>query len=152
MVGRRSLSQRRIVEDVYDSQSPEPGRRLLFRGSPSPTPPRHRRPALSPGTRPRYCRSPSPLLRTSSDPDEFSSSEEGEASEVVVTSSEAEDHSDGEERKPIPCPVIDLSLVVEEDEDRLESDGEGGGAQFLMCSQSDFGDGVRFELSLKPME
>ncbi|GAB2278820.1 hypothetical protein Dimus_013494 [Dionaea muscipula] len=119
MVVRRSFSQRRIVEEVCDSQSPEPSPPLLFWGSPSPTSPRHRRPMPSPRTRPRRHRSPSPLLRTSSDPDEFSTSEEGDPLEAVVTSSKAEDHSDLEEGRPIPCPVSDQSPIVEEDEDRL---------------------------------
>ncbi|GAB2273697.1 hypothetical protein Dimus_008478, partial [Dionaea muscipula] len=91
--------------------------------------PNHRSPvvACSSGVRPPRHRHATAGLRrprelvhaaTSSDPDEFSSSEEGEALEAAVISSEAEDRLDGEEGRPIPCPVTDLSPIVEEDEDR----------------------------------
>ncbi|GAB2283952.1 hypothetical protein Dimus_018433 [Dionaea muscipula] len=95
MVGRREPSQRRVVEDCHDSRSPGPRHPVMFRGSPSPPTTFHRRPAPSPGSRPRHLRSPSPLMRSSVDPDEVSSSEEGDVDSMERTAMASEDEDDG---------------------------------------------------------
>ncbi|GAB2296336.1 hypothetical protein Dimus_030459 [Dionaea muscipula] len=84
----RGWSQQRPREVECDERSPD-WRSVLFWGSPSPRPPRVRRGPPSSGTRPRHHRSPSPLIAPSPDPDEVSSSEEEDASEAAVTTSEA---------------------------------------------------------------
>ncbi|GAB2301820.1 hypothetical protein Dimus_035846 [Dionaea muscipula] len=124
MVGRRSLSQRRVVEVHHDSQSPDPRHRALFRGSPSPPSSFHRRPAPSPGTRTRRPRSPSPIASSSADPDDVSSSEDGDPSEAAVTSASEEELSAEEGSRVKLCPVGDLSPIVEEVELRLGCDGD----------------------------
>ncbi|GAB2288111.1 hypothetical protein Dimus_022455 [Dionaea muscipula] len=95
----------------------------MLRGSPSPPSTFHRRPAPSLGPRARHLRSPSPLLCSSADLAEVSSSEEEDHSEAGVTSSEAEDSGD-EEGKLFLYPVSILSPIVEENEIRLGYDGD----------------------------
>ncbi|GAB2270720.1 hypothetical protein Dimus_005591 [Dionaea muscipula] len=111
--GCEAASGRRPREPAYDSSSPV-RRPVLFHGSPSPRPPGYRRAPPSPGLRPRSQRSPSPMIFSSSDPDEFSSSEEREASEAAVTSSEAEDRSDVEDGVLASSLVLDLSPILED--------------------------------------
>ncbi|GAB2302765.1 hypothetical protein Dimus_036759, partial [Dionaea muscipula] len=123
MVGRRSLSQRRVVEDRWDSRSPDQRHPVMFWGSPSPPSTFHRQPAPSPGPRAHHLRSLSPLLSSFADPAEVSSSEEGDPSKAAVTTSEAEDSGD-EAGKLILCPVSNLSPIVEEDEIRLVCNGD----------------------------
>ncbi|GAB2268470.1 hypothetical protein Dimus_003427, partial [Dionaea muscipula] len=126
MVGRRSLSQRRVVEVRCDSQSPDPRHPVMFRGSPSPPSSFHRRPVPSPGTRARRPRSPSPMLSSCADPDDVSSSEDGDPSEAAVTSASEEELSAEEGSRVNLCPVGDLSPIVEEVELRLGCDGDDG--------------------------
>ncbi|GAB2270696.1 hypothetical protein Dimus_005567 [Dionaea muscipula] len=92
MVGRREPSQRRIVEACFDSRSPGPRHPVMFRGSLSPPITFHHRPAPSLGPRARRPQRPSPVLSSSVDPGEVSSSEmgEGDSMEIEVTSSEEE--------------------------------------------------------------
>ncbi|GAB2268453.1 hypothetical protein Dimus_003411 [Dionaea muscipula] len=124
MVGRRSLSQRRVVEDRCESRSPDPRHPVMFRGSPSLPSTFHRRPAPSPGTQARRLYSPSPMLRSSAHPDDVSSSEEGDPSEVAVMSSDEEEHPDDEGSRVNLSTVGDLSPIVEEVEIRLVCDRE----------------------------
>ncbi|GAB2282177.1 hypothetical protein Dimus_016728 [Dionaea muscipula] len=95
MVGRRFSSlQRRVREVACDSNSPDPHCRGLTRGSPSPTAPHFRRAPASPGLRKHRRRTPSPMLLSSPDPAELSTSEDGEATVAAVTTSEDEGHAD----------------------------------------------------------
>ncbi|GAB2296352.1 hypothetical protein Dimus_030474, partial [Dionaea muscipula] len=97
-----------------DARSPD-WRPVIFRGSPSPRPPRGRRGPPSPGARPRRQRSPSPLISPSTDLDEVSSSDEEDASEAAVTASEVEDLSDLEAAGMILSQAPDLSLILEDE-------------------------------------
>ncbi|GAB2301815.1 hypothetical protein Dimus_035841, partial [Dionaea muscipula] len=112
MVGR-SYSQRRAEDIGCDPRSPDRFP-VLGRGSPSPRPTHFRRPPSSPGIRPHRHRSPSPMVLNSSDPDDFDSSEEGDPSEAVVTSSEADEPSDLDEGKMISTHVFELRPIVED--------------------------------------
>ncbi|GAB2303160.1 hypothetical protein Dimus_037156 [Dionaea muscipula] len=119
MVGRRELSQRRVVENSHDSRSPGPRHPVMFRGSPSPPTTFHRRPAPSPGTRPRRLRSPSPLLRSSVDPNEVCSSEVGDEDTTKKIATESEEEDDGQRGEEdgllISSTVPDLSPLLEDD-------------------------------------
>ncbi|GAB2278866.1 hypothetical protein Dimus_013540 [Dionaea muscipula] len=115
MGGRtRGSSQIRARETVCDARSPD-WKPVLFRGSPSPRPPRCRRGPPSPGTRPRRLRSPSPMVSSSTDPGAVSSSEEEDASEAAVTASEVEDTSDLEAAGMDLSLDPDLSPILEDD-------------------------------------
>ncbi|GAB2275944.1 hypothetical protein Dimus_010690 [Dionaea muscipula] len=117
MVGRRGLSQRRVVVDNFDSRSSGPRHPVMFRGSPSPPTTFHRQPVLSPGPQARHLRSPSPLLRSCVDPDEFSTSEvgDGDSTEMTVTSEEEEGdgHRGEEDGRPGLSPELDLCPILE---------------------------------------
>ncbi|GAB2275946.1 hypothetical protein Dimus_010692 [Dionaea muscipula] len=117
MVGRRGLSQRRVVVDNFDSRSSGPRHPVMFRGSPSPPTTFHRHAALSPGPQARHLRSPSQLLRSSVDPDEFSTSEvgDGDSTEMTVTSEEEEGdgHRGEEDGRPGLSPELDLCPILE---------------------------------------
>ncbi|GAB2292527.1 hypothetical protein Dimus_026762 [Dionaea muscipula] len=92
MVGRRrDFHQRRVREVGFDSRSPDPHTASLTRGSPSPTDPHYRRPPPSPGLRNRHQRSPSPVLTSSPDLGECSSTEEEGVSPVVALAAPKED-------------------------------------------------------------
>ncbi|GAB2278843.1 hypothetical protein Dimus_013517, partial [Dionaea muscipula] len=94
MVGRRRTSfQKRVREVACDPSSPDPHCRGLTRGSPSPAEPHFRWGPPSPGLRKHRRRTPSPLLLSSPDPAEVSSSENGEATVEAVSASEDEDHA-----------------------------------------------------------
>ncbi|GAB2266116.1 hypothetical protein Dimus_001139 [Dionaea muscipula] len=69
---------------------------------------------LSPRTLTRSHRCPSPMISSSIDPDEVSSSEEGVASEAAVTASEVEDKSDLEDGMLVLSQVPDLSPILED--------------------------------------
>ncbi|GAB2275892.1 hypothetical protein Dimus_010639, partial [Dionaea muscipula] len=86
----------------------------------------------SPGTRPRRHRSPSPLISSSTDPDEVSSSEEEDASEVVVTASEVEDKSDLEAAWLILSQAPDLSPILEDDGKHGASGSSMSGSPVLL--------------------
>ncbi|GAB2299489.1 hypothetical protein Dimus_033556 [Dionaea muscipula] len=114
MVGRRSTFHQRSSQVVgRDSSSPDPFPGLV-RGSPSPRAPRLRRGPPLPGLRPRRHRSPSPMPVSSPAPDDFSSSEDGVRSELVVTSAEDEDSPDLEVGLVDPTPLLLLSPIREE--------------------------------------
>ncbi|GAB2296343.1 hypothetical protein Dimus_030466 [Dionaea muscipula] len=135
MVGNfRGTFQQRAAEDDYESWSPV-RRPVLFRGSPSPRPRHYRREPPSPGMRSRR-RSPSPMLLSSSDPAELSSSEEGEDSEAAVTLSDAEVVSDLENGQldsshaPLLSPIPECKAAV-------FGHGDGGEVSEVLCSSSD---------------
>ncbi|GAB2278815.1 hypothetical protein Dimus_013489, partial [Dionaea muscipula] len=102
-----------VVKDEVDSRSPGPRHPVIFRTT------FHRRPAPSPRPWPCRKRSPSPLMRSSVNLDELSSSEagEGESTELTVMSSEAEgDGQWGEEAGVLGSSIKpDLSLIEEDD-------------------------------------
>ncbi|GAB2281351.1 hypothetical protein Dimus_015947 [Dionaea muscipula] len=87
---------------------------MLFRGSPSPRPPRFRWGPPSPGTRTRSHKTPSPMLSSSTDSGEVNSSEEGDASEAIVTASEVQDLSDSVDGILVSSLFPDLSPILED--------------------------------------
>ncbi|GAB2294985.1 hypothetical protein Dimus_029175 [Dionaea muscipula] len=102
-----------FVEGEGASVSPEDRRPLWVRGSPSPRPPRAFRAPPSPGPGGRFCHRRSSPLWTSSDLDDFSSSEEGDSMEVTVMSSEEDDLRDPVSgHRPLSC-VPELSPIKE---------------------------------------
>ncbi|GAB2275431.1 hypothetical protein Dimus_010187, partial [Dionaea muscipula] len=87
---------------------------LVVRQSPSSVPPRSRRAPPSPG--PHGCRDhrpSSPMRLYSSDPNDFSSSEEGDSTEAIVTSSEDEELRDPEGGRCPHSHVPELSPIKE---------------------------------------
>ncbi|GAB2296304.1 hypothetical protein Dimus_030428 [Dionaea muscipula] len=115
---------------------------VLFRGSPSPRPPRVRRGPPSPGTRPRRLRSPSPVISSSTDPEEFSSAEDEDASEAAVTASEVEDMSDLEDVGLILTHAPELSPIHEEDGKIGASGSSISGSPVLSPMAAEVGDGL----------
>ncbi|GAB2283822.1 hypothetical protein Dimus_018309 [Dionaea muscipula] len=85
--------QRRVREVSCDSRSPDTFP-MLVRGSPSPAAPHFWPGPPSLGRRIHHQRSPSPMLSSSPDLDDFSSTEEGEAIAAAESSSAGEDRSD----------------------------------------------------------
>ncbi|GAB2302389.1 hypothetical protein Dimus_036403 [Dionaea muscipula] len=85
MVGRRrGVSQRRVREVRFDSSSPDPHTVSLTRGSSSPTAPHFWHAPPSPSLRSRHRRSPSPILSSSPDLEDCSSSESRSIPELKV--------------------------------------------------------------------
>ncbi|GAB2279012.1 hypothetical protein Dimus_013677 [Dionaea muscipula] len=87
----------------------------MVRQSPSPVRPRWRCAPPSPSPRGRrHHRSSSPMTPPASDLEDLSSSEEGDQLEATVTTSEAEDTSDGKGERLVLSPVADLGPILEE--------------------------------------
>ncbi|GAB2288113.1 hypothetical protein Dimus_022457 [Dionaea muscipula] len=127
--------EERVREACYDSTSPD-WRPMLFRGCPSPRPPRSWRAPPSPGLRTLCQRRQSPMSFSSSDPDTLSSSEEGVASEEAVTAPAAEDTSDLEDGLPKSSLVPDLKPTLEDD--GREGASSSSTSRSLVLSRSGF--------------
>ncbi|GAB2296335.1 hypothetical protein Dimus_030458 [Dionaea muscipula] len=112
----------------------------MFRGSPSPLTTFHRRPALSPGPQARHLRSPSPVVRSSVDPDDFSTSEagEGDSTELAFSSSEEEENEVGNRPQRLRVRIVaeEKSIQVHRSESLLSgaSIGRLESSRFFLLS------------------